>query len=170
VTRSFAIAMSVLSLLTAVPAWAGCESLHPSVKMYLQINPEWAIVELKDLEAEDQDLWQTHRHNQCPGMAVAKLDSSGTRSYALALLRHEEGNIFEKLVIISAGKSRTLEAAEKVGNPRVVWRAPPGIYVDSFSNRMTHVSHDAVMYEQLEAWAIANYLSHGKFRSIQTSD
>ncbi len=103
-------------------------------------------------------------------MAVVDLDGSGKLSYALALLRHEHGIAFEKLVIVMAGKSHTLEAAYKIGNPAVVWRGLPGVYVEFYSRHKTRISHDTVIYEHLEATASAYYLSHGKFRSILTSD
>lgn len=169
-TRSFAIAMSVLSLLTAIPAWADCEPLHPSVRIYLEANPEWSIVELKDLVADDQRLWQDHKRDQCPGMAVVDLDGSGKSSYALALLRHERGETFERLVVVTAGKPQTLDASQKIGNPAVVWRGEPGVYVEFSTRHKTRIAHDTIIYERFEASARAYYLSHGKFRSILTTD
>lgn len=154
----------------ASPAVADCSALPSPVQTYLKLNPQWSLVEMRNLEEDDQKLWQKLRSDQCPGMAVVDLDGSGKLSYALALLRHEHGIAFEKLVIVMAGKSHKLEAAYKIGNPAVVWRGLPGVYVEFYSRHKTRISHDTVIYEHLEATASAYYLSHGKFRSILTSD
>lgn len=169
--RSFAAAMGALGLFVATPAGAiDCETAPPIVLAYLKANSDWSVVRLSDFGVDDQRLWQKYRANQCPGIAIVDLDGSGKSTYAVALLRHEAGKIFEKVVLITSTKSVSIVPAGEVARPAVVWRGLPGVYVDFYSRHKTRISHDTIVYEQLESWAISHYLSHGKFRSIQTSD
>src|SRR5579863_2767229 len=149
------------------PAWANCAALPRSAQAYLKLHPGWAPVTEKDLVSDDVTLWQSHHVDQCPGITALKLDSSDRATYALALLHRETDRTNAKLVVVEPGTSQVtdLVAATPVTSPYVVWRAPPGMFRDQISGKSIRIPHDAIIYEKMEASAMAYYLAKGKFRS-----
>lgn len=163
----------VALVLQATSAWAACEKLPAPVTQYLQANPQWRLVDMKDLDAEDQGLWRKHRGDLCPGFATANLDASRRPSYALALRSKTPGDAANKAIVLqaeAAGHSAKPLAPADNGRARVIWRAGPDVFKDFYSGAQTRVAHDVFIYERIGSNSRVYYLSNGNFRNILVSD
>lgn len=174
--RTTLIALMLL-ITNCTSAFAQCRTLPEVVQQYLRSEPGWSVVDSSDLVPADNVLWERYHAGLCPGMAVVDLDGAGQPSYGLALLNRESGQ--EKLVILRHQPSGfsadlvvppTSVSSANIISPRVVWRVGAGNFRDRENGQITRVSHDAVVYEKLEATATAYYLEDGRYRSILTSN
>lgn len=155
-------------------AGTSCANLPAAVNDYLHRHPEWAIVTADNLIDDDKKLWSHFHGRLCPGMAIADLDGSGRKFYALALRRRSNGTAWEELVLIGPnGKQwteKTLADPDKGDSVLVVWRAPRGKYYSYETNRHFWVRHDSIIYELMESSSIQYYFERGKLRSVQASN
>lgn len=155
-------------------AFAGCRNLPESVKDYLSRNPQWHLVDIKDLIPEDRALWRRYHKDLCPGLARARLDTQKSPYFVLALLREDKKSSLEKLIAIPPqsdhAKNDIILTVDKGTRTSVVWKAGPGKYDDVVTGQRIRLKHDTVIYEVMEAGAITYYLSRGHFKYIQTSE
>ena len=165
-------------LALATPADAAPSSTDtcrsPPAPVVAAIETGWSLLRLKDLNPDDQKLWLSARPEACPGYAAANMGAGSGPSYIVALIDKRTADTREKVVLlIPHGNSfakRTLTKPTKVGNPAVVWRAPPGKYHRWDESRSITVRSDSVVLETIEASAVQYYVVGGRLRSLITSD
>lgn len=137
---------------------------------YLRSNPDWSIVDVADLLPDDRELWTQYHPDLCPGIAVAKLDSSSRNWYAVALLKKNGGKLYEKVVLIVNDKHGTiinvLSTSQQVTSPLVLWRTGPGTFFDYRSGKQVTIRHDSLVYEKLESVANQYYLRDGHVHEL----
>jgi hypothetical protein len=149
---------------------AACQGSELVVK-YLQANPQWKALEVADLVMDDQALWTRVQGDRCPGVTEVSMES-GKQFTALALIRKDNHQLLEKVVLIPCDSTPVIELSPEapVALPNVIGRVPPGRYVDRATGESTELKSDGVLYEQLEASAVILYLDDGKTRVIVDSE
>ncbi len=152
-----------------------CSNLPPAVSAYLGAKPQWVLVRVTNLNADDRKLWKDAHGAKCPGLAIADFEGRGRLSYGLALLRHDRRGDEEKFVILhQRAKGISIMVVfppYRPGNPDVVWRAPPGrTQAWDDDTKTILVPHDSVIFETLEAAAQQFYFKNDHLLKIQTSD
>jgi hypothetical protein len=176
--RSFSSAILGLAILwLSSSAHAECEKLPGKVSTYLTHMQGWSLVSLKSLAPNDRTLWRKFHAGKYPGIAEFDPDGHGLPTYALAILKYSKIDVLEKLVVVGqcACSLAVLSGAMNIKSTdvpaiSVVWRVPPGRYVDVTSGRATTIRHDGVVYEKMEAGALLYYLNNGHYHEIQTSE
>jgi hypothetical protein len=161
-------------IVATLAGWAGqataqCEKPPQPVADYLKAHPGWVLLTRADLSADHQPMWDKDHKGLCPGMAEVALDSTGEKSYALALLKHDKSGTLEQLVLLKGGNKTVLEAPSPSGSV-VVWRAPPGKYPNPETGKDIAIANDSIMYEMYEAAAEQFYFVKGKLRKLQAGD
>jgi hypothetical protein len=132
------------------------------------------VLDVKDLEADDQQLWQQAHAGRCPGLATGNFNGTNI-SYAVALIKPSDGGGYtEELFLISQGKKKyshvTVVMPTHVVNPLVVWQLQPGKYESWDKKISVRVPYDSFVYEAMEATATQYYFAHGKLQSLLASD
>lgn len=154
-------ALFVLPLLWGSPALADsqCQDQPAPVKAYLQAHPEWVPVRQDDLGNYRNRV----KTGLCPGIAIVDLAGDGRPYFGLALLRRQDEDRFEKVILLSpAGRTpavRTLSKESKLGRGEwdgigIIERGAPGTYFDynAFSAGGTgnvRISHDVLFVTSL---------------------
>lgn len=153
---------------------AGCSTLPKSVSTYVTANAGWSVVSLADLPRDDQDLWHQYHKDLCPGVAELKLYGPADKSIAIALIKKSNGQILEKLVLLSGIKSPSVPEeivpATSVTTPFVVWKTRPGIYKDQDTSTNVHIANESIIYEKMESTSTQFYVEDGKLKSLLASE
>ena len=138
------------------------------------VEPGWALLRLEDLNSDDQKLWLGARPRSCPGYAAANMGAGSGPSYIVALIDKRTAKAREKVVLLvpneTAFAKHTLAKPAPVGNPAVVWRAPPGKYHEWDASHSITIRNDSVVLETMETSAVQYYFDGGRLRSLTTSD
>lgn len=162
-------AVHVQSCLSILPA-----STEKQIEMKYQ---GWRVLEYNDLSEDDKAIWVKYHGAVCPGVAL--VNSANTpkedRTYGIVIVRGGEGIKRAKLLILketnSVASLKTLYEENSVTNYPVIYKASPGVYRDFYDNSKTvTVSGDALIYEHLEASAIAFYHTGTQFHRLVISD
>jgi hypothetical protein len=136
--------------------------------------PEWKVVEVGDLSAEDQVLWAHLHPNGCPGIVSGYFDGSKRLSYAIVLIKRSGNTLRETLVVAredgASAKLWVLSKARETVSPSVVVEDAPGKYRSSDGSREIRSRLPVFQYAKLEAGAILYYWKSGHFRSILYSE
>ena len=167
---AFTLVLAVL----APPVQATCDPSPVIVAMALQHYKGWSLLTENDLGRDDRQLWRTYHGSQCPGLTALDLDGRKTPTYALALLQRGSGSVHEILLLVKGTlKTHSMVVVADEPNatgPKVLWRAPPGPAREFETGRITHVAHDAFVFEEMESTATLYYSIRGKLKSILTTD
>ncbi len=173
VRSPFLDALLALVLLSS-SAFAECDNMPETVKNYLNRNPHWSLVGMKDLVPDDRQIWRQYHKDLCPGFASVNFDAQKAPYFVLALLKKDKEHSLEKLIAIPPRTGHAtkdiLLTIDRAARTSVIWRAGPGRYEDVVTGRQITLRHDAVVYEVMEAGAMTYYLSHGRFKHIQNSE
>jgi hypothetical protein len=168
-------------MLSAAPALADrlCADQPPRVRAYLQAHPEWSIVRYSDLGSDQE--WKDPE--VCPGLVVVDLEANHHPYYALALLRHQNGNDFERTMLLSpegvSPSERVFGKDQKIlpEPDRVLWvvvYGAPGIYwnyaedVHGRSGRV-HMPRPVFHLTDLEKVDSVSYIAHGKLLDFEAT-
>jgi hypothetical protein len=152
-----------------------CSVLPSDAKALLQRRfPAWRPKHLSDLDGDDRKLWlETHR-KECPGIAVGHFDQSGLSGYAILLVPKSGQTAGYRIIVLSKPSDkyvvRLLDQAEGADSGLVISREPPGTYSEFGDAKSVHLTLDGVNIEWLEKSSVLYYWSHGKYRSMATSD
>jgi hypothetical protein len=150
-----------------------CQKLPPAVREYLVDHKAWSVLDIEHLRKDDQTLWRKYHPQKCPGMTAAKFDQTGRDFYALALMQRMPPGFIEKLVVLRKGDHRveewTISPASKTPILLVVWRVPPGVYLDEETGKKVRIPNDSIIYEEMEAGSLQYHYKAGKFLSLQAS-
>jgi hypothetical protein len=155
-------------------ARADCDEVPPPVQEALKAEPEWVLVQRKDLLEEHRVFSDEARPGLCPGFAAADLEGEGRPSYALSLIKFEGTKTFQKLVVLRPDgdgfKPETLVDAREIAMPFVVFNVGPGTYDRAAGDKGVTVKTDSIVYARLFTGATQYYLAKGKFRSFAVTD
>jgi hypothetical protein len=163
----------------ASPAYArdpcSIEDAPPGVRQLLQENySSWRVVMIRDLLAEDQQIWREHYPGKCPGYAAAHLSDAVRLSYAFNLIRKTRKAVYQAMIVIDPEedgyKVHVLLKPFSIGRPSVMSIHPPGLVTSSVDGRSVRSKYSVITFEALESWAIVYYWSKGRYREIQISD
>ncbi len=141
--------------------------------------PDWRPKLVSDLGSEGQQLWLKAHPKECPGIAVGHFEELDSLSYGILLVPKSEVDGGYKIVVLSkvatadAYSLRLLDHSE--GQPYsnsglVISKVAPGAYSDFEETKSVRLKLDAVNVEWIEKGEVLYYWSHGKYRTIQTSD
>jgi len=134
----------------------------------------WRVVAIRDLVADDQDIWNEHYKNRCPGYAAAHLSNAGRLSYAFNLIRRAHKALYQTLVVVDPNgdnyEVHVLQKPVDVRSISVISVHPPGLVTSSVDGRSIRSKFSVISFEVLEAAAIVYYWSEDRYRAIQVSD
>jgi hypothetical protein len=163
----------------ASPAYArdpcSIEDAPAGVRQLLQENySSWRVVTIRDLPAEDQQIWREHYPGKCPGYAAAHLSDAVRLSYAFNLIRKTGEAFYQALIVIDPEedgyKVHVLQKPMYVGGIAVISIHPPGPITSIESGKSVTAGFSVITFELLESGAIVYYWSKGQYREIQISD
>ncbi len=141
--------------------------------------PDWRPKQLSDLAADDQQLWMKAHPKECPGIAVGHFEEPDSLSYGILLVPKLDLDGGYKILVLS--KVATADAYalrlldHSAGQPYSssglgISKVGPGAYSDFEETKSVELKLDAVNVEWIEKGAVVYYWSHGRYRTIQTSD
>lgn len=172
--RYFIPALIVASTL---PAHAGsCDVLPSDAKVIMQQKfPGLRPKNLSDLSEDDRKLWLRAHPKACPGIASGHFEEAGRVAYAILLVPKTGNAGMCRIVVFSKETDgyavRLLEEATCSGDSGlVISKEVPGTYSEFEDGKSVHLKLDSVNVEWLEKSSVLYYRSHGKYRSMQTSD
>jgi hypothetical protein len=136
--------------------------------------PAWRPTYLSDLVGDDHNLWLETHPKECPGIAVGHFEQPDRDAYAILLVPKSGQTAGYKIIMLSKPSGeyvvRLLDKAEGSDSGLVISREPPGTYSEFGDAKSVHLTLDGVNVEWLEKSSVLYYWSHGKYRSIATSD
>jgi len=136
--------------------------------------PEWKIVKLDDLGVDEQRFWREKRGHQCPGVIAGNFDPTPGLSYAVTLIRQQNGQIYQVLLLVHKVGGNyeilTLSPAEPTAQVSVVVKIPPGQYSGFDDPKKVHAKFGGISYEVIEVGAIMYYWEHNRYRTLQLSE
>lgn len=156
----------------------GCVTLLPQEAREKIVTSfrNWRTLELKDLVPDDQVLWKKYHQGECPGVAAGSFDNSGKTEYAVLIISRTQIKKQTKLLLLRKTYSgdytpKILYEEEGVSNFPAIHKEPPGVYSDFYDRNSTIAAKtDVIIYEHIEASAIAFYYENGEFKQILISD
>lgn len=145
-------------------------SLEPLLKHHY---PDWKIVDINDLRHTDRVIWHETHPNQCPGIALGRYYDNGIISYAITMFKTSP-ELKQTLIVVTANgtnkfKIDTLSEEQSVAYLSVVYRQPPNKY-SSIEGHNINLTRDSIVYDAIEAGAIAFYYDGKVFHSLVTSE
>lgn len=138
--------------------------------------PNWRPKRFSDLSSDDQRVWSEYHPRACPGIAVGHFESADRAAYAILLIPKSRDHSGSKIIIVSEGPQgyavRLLDQDKGTGpdSGLVISRQPAGAYSNFGDTRTVRLKLDAVEVEWLEKSSTLYYWSHGRYRSMPTSD
>ncbi len=141
-------------------------------------------MEKKDIDSDDQALWDKVREGECPGIAVGNYDDSKVKGYAILIIPRDSVKRQIKLLLFrknSSGKyaAKTILETDNAGRSYpVIYRGEPGTYTETDSydygknNEADSIEtkHDVIICEFIEKGALVFYYKDGKFHELVISD
>lgn len=129
------------------------------------------VVGLRDLNQDDQKLFQKEHGLNCPGLARFDFYGDGRPTFALVLLR--EGTSKAELVIAHQVQKQwqilSVDTAEASTVP-VVWSEKPGKYDDVYGQKKLTATQAVVVLCAYESWAILYAWTGKQVEKIWISD
>jgi hypothetical protein len=155
-----------------------CDVLPSETKAVVEQRfPDWRPKLLSDLGGYDKKLWLEIHTKECPGIAVGHFEQPDRVSYAVLLVPKSGHTASYKIIVLSRASDeyavRLLDHAEGStysDSGLVISREPHGTYSEFGDTKSVRLRLDGVNVEWLEKSSVLYYWSHGKYRSIQTSD
>jgi hypothetical protein len=155
-----------------------CAELLPKEVKEIIVNKykNWRILQKKDLVSDDQMLWDKYHRGECPGVTTGNFDSSSKTGYAILIISQAKTIKRTKLLLLIMGDSgkytsQVLYVENDVSNFPVIHKEPPGKYSDFYDPKKTEEAKaDVIVYEYIEASAVAFYYKNGQFRHLLISD
>lgn len=134
-------------------------------------HPGWRVLKPDDLLAEDLAIWRRAYDGLCPGIAVGHFNDTAQTAYAVLLIRPTDGRITARLVVVDASRTDELITETDLSNLPVVRKGMPGTYNDFYDPSDTiSTPFETIIYEHLEASAIAFFWQNGRYVSLKVSD
>jgi hypothetical protein len=136
----------------------------------------WRILSKQDLLSDDQILWDKKHENECPGIAIGKYRNDKVADYAVLIIPKKGETKKANLLMLakdSSGKYTLvlLYGDKNVANYPVIYKVAPGQYYYFYDSKKSIMTkHDVVIYEHIEASAIAFYYKNGNYEQLLTSD
>ncbi len=137
---------------------------------------DWRILSKDDLLSEDQMLWDKQHEKECPGIAIGKYRGDNVTDYAVLIIPKKEKVKKAKLLMLTKDRGGKFKVSllyddPNVSNYPVIFRADPGRYYYFYDSKKSILTkRDVVIYEHIEASAIAFYYNNGKYERLLTSD
>ncbi len=155
---------------------SSCDVLPSDAKAVIQQRfPDLRPKNLADLNEDDRKLWLEAHPKACPGIASGHFENPRRVAYAILLVPKNGDAAQYKVVVLSKEAEqyavRVLdEGSFSANSGQVVSKEPPGTYSGFDERKSVHLTLDGVNVEWLEKSSVLYYWSHGKYRTIQTSD
>jgi hypothetical protein len=178
----FRVHVVVVILLSFVPVALAqsnrCDLLPAQAKRLLdQRFPGWRPKHLSDLGGYDKKLWLEMHPKECPGIVVGHFEQPDRLAYAILLVLNSGHTASYKIIVLNKGSdeyvAKLVDHAEGSTYPDsglVISKEPGGTYSDFGGAKSVRMKLDGVNVEWLEKSSVLYYWSHGRYRSIQTSD
>jgi hypothetical protein len=137
--------------------------------------PKWRALKLFDLSRERQDLWfDSKKRDSCPGIATGNFETKVRLSYALVLIPITKDQPGFKFVVVNVKESsinfNLLYETDRPANYPVIYRVPPGKYLDWQRISSVQLSLDGIQLEQMEVRAILYYWKNGHYNELVVMD
>ncbi len=170
--RTIFLAVAFVGLMGTASAADPCEALSDAARSYLKANPNWTVLRLADLYADDRSLWSQYHKGICPGFAEVDFEGNGRKWTALALMRHGDKEDLERIILVRSGESglqiHTIDP-DFVAYC-VIWKRPPETVQEWDTGKKTRIENESLIVERLESATQQYYWENGEFRYVQTSD
>jgi hypothetical protein len=171
--------MTAVSLFLLTQFAAGANSciseLPPEAHTLLTTHfKNWKVVTVDDLRPEDQILWHKKFDNRCPGVTSGHFGPASETSYAVTLIRRREKRLYQTLLLLQRTDKRystvTLSPAQPVYFASVINSLPAAEYSSWDHSKRVQTKFDLILYEAIEAGALAYYWDSNQFKKLQISD
>jgi len=169
------LAAAALPLLSLGAETECVPSLPPKLTASLQSSyPRFHVLNLKELNPDDQKIWQASHHDACPGIVSG--DFLGKRRAYAVLIVSEEGKQRKDRVVVMSWKvgdsveSRQIYKEEDVVNFPVIRIGAPGVYEDVERHTKLTARDGVILIEHLESAVTAVLLYEGKVRTLTLSN
>jgi len=172
------LSAAVLMLAASLPIVAAdaCAPSLPSgaTELLASAYPDYRVLQLADLNADDQAIWRNAYHDACPG--VVKGAFTGKKgSYAVLLVpaRSDDGETRAVLLQPKEGGGLTQKqifTEHRVGNLPVIRRSDPGIYEDPAKRLRVTVPNDVILVEHLESKVTAIAFVKGELQLLTIAE
>lgn len=136
----------------------------------------WRVLERSDLNVDDQTIWdQQWGSKECPGVAIGNFRDLNKLDYAVAIV-HKTDSLREEKLLFADMRSKPYRVvelhSEKIAsNFAVVRKGLPGQYKDVYDRTTAiDIRIDTIIYEHIEASAIAFIFRKGAFEKLLVSD
>jgi hypothetical protein len=148
---------------------------EPVRQLLVEKFPKGRALKLFDLSREKQDLWlDSKRRDNCPGIATGNFETKVRLSYALVLIPINKDQPGFKFVVVNVKESsinfKLLYETDRPSNYPVIYRVPPGKYLDWQRTRSVQLSLDGIQLEQMEVRAILYYWKDGRYNELVVMD
>jgi len=170
------LAASIVGALPSLAAAGDCmPSLPTGAKEVLASSyPDYRVLQLSDLNADDQGLWKNAYHDACAGVVQGAF--TGVRgSYAVLLVptKPDGGETRAVLLLPKEGGGMTQKqifSERRVGNLPVIRRSDPGVYEDAGKRVKVTAPSDVILIEHLESRVTAIAFVKGEMRILTIAD
>ena len=164
------------ALFPSVGAAKECQpSLPPEMASLLQSSyPGFHVLKLRELNRDDQKIWQTAYHDACPGIASGNFLGQHT-AYAVLIVSGNKTNRGARVILLSMraenrAEQRQLYEEQGAGNLPVIRTGPPGTYEAVEGGERINSPNDVVLLEHLESTVTALILFDDKVRALTLSN
>jgi hypothetical protein len=172
----FAAAVVTIAALLPIAAAETCAPSLPAGAMELlaSVYPDYRVLRLADLNADDQTIWKNAYHDACPGVVKgAFTGKEGSYAVLLVPARSDDGETRAVLLLPKEGGGLTqtqIFTEHRVGNLPVIRRSDPGVYEDPGKRVKVTAPNDVVLVEHLESKVTAIAFVKGQLRLLTIAE
>jgi hypothetical protein len=167
-----------VGMIAALPPLVAAETCTPTLppgaaEVLASAYPDYRVLRLADLNADDQGIWKNAYHNACPGVVEGYF--TGKKGYAVLLIPTKSNDGETRAVLLSPKEGGGLTQKQiftehRVGNLPVIRRSDPGTYEDPGKRVKVTVPNDVVLVEHLESKVTAIVFVKGERRLLTIAD
>jgi hypothetical protein len=150
-------------------------SLPPEMASLLHSSyPSFHVLKLRELNRDDQGIWQRVYHDACPGVVSGNF--FGERpAYAVLIVSGKQTNQEARVILLSRTaddkvNQRQLYEERATVNLPVIRAGPPGTYEAVEGGERIDSPSDVILLEHLESAVTALMLVDGKVRALTLSN
>ena len=173
-TPSILAAAGILSTCTVVAD--ACEPSLPTTAaaMLASAYPNHRTLQLEDLNADDQGIWQGSHGDACPGVVRGFFVGKEEVFAVLLVPKSAIGGDVKAVLVDPAVGGRAspgqIFAEQRAENLPAIRRGEPGIYREVDKNVKVRIENDTVLIDHLKGWVTAIAVVNGRVRTLTIAD
>jgi hypothetical protein len=173
------LVIAAVGMIVSLPPFAAAEACSPSLppgaaELLASAYPDYRVLQLADLNADDQGIWKNAYHDACPGVVQGAF--TGKRTAYAVLLVPTKGDDRETKAVLLTPKDgdgltqKQIYSERRVGNLPVIRRSDPGVYKDVEKGTKLTVPNAVVLVEHLESTVTAIAFVKGELRLLTIAE